>query len=138
MSATVPDFLMGLLEQELRNLQEKLLLKVATEYDLDFDELVAKMLPQKCIQVVPDRIKVVRKASPKPIVDVSQQCQARIWNRGRGGQCTRANKEGGLCTHHAKELQKEGHLRHGWIHEPPSKDVFGNGKKTKALYVTSQ
>lgn len=138
MTTTVPDFLIGLLEQELRSLQEKLLRKVAKEYDINPEELVAKMLPSTSLYMVPDRIKVVRKASQRTNIEPTNQCQARIWNRGRGGQCTRANKEGGLCTHHAKELQKEGLLRHGWIHEPPSKEVFGTGKKAKALYITSQ
>lgn len=138
MAATVPDFLMGLLDQELRNLQEKLLRRVAAEYSLNEEEVIAKMLPPKSIQVVSDNIQVIRKAPPKAKLEASQQCQARIWNRGRGGQCTRNIKESNLCTHHAKELQKEGHLRHGWIHEQPSQEIFGSGKRTKALYITSQ
>lgn len=136
MTTVVPDFLMGLLEDELRSLQEKLLKRVAKEYEIDEHDLITRMLPMRPLKVTPDHIQVVRKAPRKDVLDPDERCKARIWNRGRGGQCTRAAKtEEGLCTHHHKEMEKEGTLRHGWIHEKPSKELFG---KPKALYITSQ
>lgn len=135
MTTVVPDFLMGLLEDELRSLQEKLLKKVAKEYGLDEQLLIERMLSPRPIKVVPDRIEVVRKAPRRDVANPEDRCKARIWNRGRGGQCTRAAKADELCTHHHKELEKEGKLRHGWIHEKPSKEIFG---KPTALYITTQ
>lgn len=137
MSTAVPGFLFSLLDEELRRMQEALLQKVAQEYSLDADTLIKRMLPPK-LHLVPDNIKVYRSRpiEPKQGEDACR-CKARIWNRGRGGQCTRASKQDDLCSHHQKEMQVHGKLRHGWMHEPPSKELFGEGKKQKALYITT-
>lgn len=132
MTTSVPDFLLELLEAELRGIQERLLQRVAQQYNLNVQELIDKMLPPKPLQVVLDNVQVVKKSAPRREAEV--RCQARVWNRGRGGQCTRACKVGDLCTHHFKESEKGG-LRHGLISEPPSKEIFG---KPKALHITSQ
>lgn len=133
--AVIPDFLMSLLENELRSLQENLLRKVAAAYNLDDKEMIDRFLPPTPLQIIPDSVKIVRKPCPRAEVPLEARCKARIWNRGRGGQCTRGAKtEDGLCTHHYKEQEQDGKLRHGWIHDPPSKELFG---KPKALYITT-
>jgi hypothetical protein len=137
MSTSVPEFLVALLDGELRKMQESLLKRVAVEYNLDEAQLIAKMLPQTPLHIVPDNVHVVRKMKPKVPPTPDERCQARIWNRGKGGQCTRhQNDVSKLCTHHHKEYEEKGHLRHGWIHDTPNKEIFGNGKRTKALYIT--
>ncbi len=137
MTTEVPEFLFALLEQELRKVQIDVLKKVAKEYELNEDELIDRILPTKPIHIMPERIKIVRRPALKPPIEADDRCQARIWNRGRGGQCTRnATTADRLCRQHAQEFQKsEGKLRHGWIHEPPSIHVFGSGAK-KSLHVT--
>lgn len=136
MTTTVPEFLFALLEQELRKVQLDLLKRVAKEYDINEQDLINRMIPENPVHVLPERIKIVRRPNLKAPIEADLRCQARIWNRGRGGQCTRNATNDKLCRQHAQELEKSnGKLRHGWIHEPPSIQIFGSSAK-KSLHVT--
>ncbi len=134
--AEVPKFLFDLFELELQRLRLELLKQVASEFDMDYDTLVERIMPK--VRVVPNTEVKVQITKPRLSVaaDSEQRCTARIWNRGKGGQCSRKQKEGDvkLCTQHLKEYCMEKTLRHGWFHEPPPKEVFTPAKKEKALY----
>jgi hypothetical protein len=130
--ACVPKFIFDILEKELYDMQCALLHKVAEAYDLDAQKLIASMLKEP-IAIVPNtksKVEVVRRMEPKPVPPAKCRCMARIWNRGKGGQCTRARAEDqDLCSHHLR-----GALRHGRVDDPPPKDVFASTNKQKALY----
>lgn len=137
MTTIVPEFIFALLEDEIRKIQVQLLKRVANEYLLEEDELIASLLPAKPVHVTTERVKIFRRAAPKSVAEEDTRCQARIWNRGRGGQCTRKHgKDDKLCTQHSSILEKRGNLKYGWINEPPSSDIFGSGSMRKALHIT--
>ena len=103
MSKQTPQFILELLEKELRRVQSDLLEKVATKYNLDHAELVESFLPKQ-LKVCPTKdvaITVTKKHTPLAPAPAEVRCMARIWNRGKGGQCTRARREDSeYCTHH--------------------------------------
>lgn len=138
MTAVVPDFLFAVIEEQLRKVQTDLLARVAKDYNLSEEELITRLLSTKPTKPVSmERIQIIRKSAPRPCASEAERCHARIWNRGRGGQCTRKHiVNAKLCGQHQKKLDKEGTLHYGWIHEPPSPDIFGNGKRPKAMHIT--
>lgn len=89
-----PSFIFDIFEKELENMQKALLAKVATKYNLNEEELVKTFIDHERLHLVPNNdvtvvvCKKINKDSKKP-VDASCRCTARIWNRGKGGQCTR-------------------------------------------------
>jgi hypothetical protein len=124
----VPSFLFELLEKELTNIQEKLLEKVAKKYDLSETELKEEFLtPLKVIPNTNTKVVICKKQKGRKIPLDECRCMARIWNRGKGGQCTRKRKgENEYCCQHIEKR------KHGDIREMPSKKVFCH--KTKILY----
>ena len=61
---------------------------------------------------------------PPDIVAGFAPCMSRIWNNGRGGQCSRARIEGSdYCKSHQQQVKKRGRLTHGRIDGdvPPEK-----------------
>lgn len=124
----IPSFLMTILEQELYDIQAKLLRKVAEDHGLDAEVLIQQYL-KKALCVVPNsetRVDIIRRNSPRPVTSEEDRCIARVWNRGRGGQCSRKCQEeyGPYCTQHGRELKEKKSLRHGTIQENPPKEVF--------------
>lgn len=132
--ASVPSFIFTVLNKELFEIQSELLQRVALDHGLDATELVKKYLADP-ITIVPNaktKVEIVKRVDPKPPPEAEKRCMARVWNRGRGGQCSRARTtESDLCTHH-----QNGTLRHGRIDEKPPTHVFGGGAtaRQKALY----
>lgn len=121
-----PAFIFECLEKELWTIQVNLLQKVATKYDLDLEEL-----QRECLQPVTvsadEQAYICKRQRRKPLPEDDKRCLARVWNRGKGGQCTRMKCEGGdFCKQHMSGC------RHGIIGEAPPKKVFG--KTTRALY----
>ena len=125
-----PSFIFDMFEKELVKLQEDLLIKVATKYNLDKDELVNTFLkkeitlkPNNSISIVVTRKKIANKTEIKS----EERCQARIWNRGQGGQCTRKKcDKNDFCSQHVIKQ------KHGIITEPVDPKVFP--KKSTAIY----
>jgi len=61
-----------------------------------------------------------------------QLCDARVWNDGLGGQCSRKKLEGEVCCSiHLKESAKNGCLRNGFITEERPTHAYGD--ETQAL-----
>ena len=124
----VPAFLFDLLNHQLREVQSELLEKVAKKYQLDVAGVKAEFLGD--IVLVPEKkekVIICKKQKGRKLPCDDQRCMARIWNRGKGGQCTRFRKEGAeFCCQH---LEKR---KHGKISEEPPKEVFQH--TTKILY----
>jgi hypothetical protein len=138
MAAEIPQYIFGVLDKELFDIQYQLICKISAEYNLNVEEVVSKCLPQKqSTNIQPlttKKIEVIAKKNAPPPLEDELRCTARIWNRGRGGQCTRARMKGcDLCGNHRKLLETHGKLHHGRIHQPPPMDVF-TGCKQVALY----
>lgn len=116
-----PQFILELLDKELRRVQTDLLKKVATKYNLDHEELVTSFLssPLKLTPTKDVSITVIKKINPSAPPKADHRCMARIWNRGRGGQCTRARREDSdYCTHHVS------HLKHGRIDDKVPRELY--------------
>ena len=125
----MPQFIFELFEKELRTIQINLLKKVATKKGLDHAELVEDFLPKE-IKLIPNtktRIQVKKMHAPAEVPKPECRCMARVWNRGKGGQCLRTrNDTNQYCLQHIKNR------KHGRIDEPPSETIFP--KNTKAVY----
>lgn len=129
----VPSFIFTLLNKELFEIQRALLEKVANDKGLDTDELVATYLSDP-LSITPNtktKVEVVKRKDPRPPPDPEHRCMARVWNRGKGGQCSRSRSgpDCELCTNHAKMVS----LKHGRISDRPPPGVFGASGK-KVLY----
>jgi hypothetical protein len=124
-----PNFIFEMLEEEIIRIQKELLIKVARKYSMDEEDLIrefvvdrVKLVPTKNVTVV-----VKKEITRKTVVDETSRCMARIWNRGKGGQCTRARSCGTqFCSQHA-----DNH-KHGCINEQVNIKLFP--KEPTALY----
>ena len=128
-----PQFIFDLLERELRTIQINLLEKVSVRYGLNRDDLIADFLPKQLVVVPNSKIVIEVKKCLKPhqIPSAENRCMARVWNRGKGGQCTRnqikvETTESEYCSQHQKNR------KHGRINEPASSEIFP--RKSNALY----
>lgn len=124
----VPAFIFDLLNQELQRVQEELLERVAEKYRLSSKELVQEFLtPLEIVPEKKEKVIVCKKQKGRALPPDETRCNARIWNRGKGGQCTRFRKEGNaFCCQH---LEKR---KHGTIGEQAPREVFCH--TTKILY----
>lgn len=124
-----PSYLWNLLEEEILRIERDILKKVATKYNLDYEEIQKeflnepmKMIPNKDVSIV-----IKKEVKPKTKIEKENQCCARVWNRGKGGQCTRKKKDGeDYCTQHINNR------KHGDITDKPDRAIFP--KKSNALY----
>lgn len=127
-----PNFIFEMLEEEIIRIQTEVLDKVATKYNLNAEDLISEFVVNKVKLIPTNNITVVVKKEilRKVVVDDTSRCMARIWNRGKGGQCTRAR----LCgTQHSMFCsQHVDNHKHGCIHEPVNKKLFP--KEPTALY----
>lgn len=126
--AEIPGFIYTILNKELYDIQRRLLERVAIENDLDPENLIEKYLKDP-LAIVPNtttKVEVVKRAAPKQVPSDSERCMARVWNRGKGGQCTRRRNGCEFCMGH----QNCG-IKHGRIDEPPPTHIFG---RTRAVY----
>lgn len=126
----IPSFVLTILEQELYEIQAKLIHKIAKDHDLDAEALISQHL-KKPLCVVPNtekKVEIIRRNVERPSTPPDVRCIARVWNRGRGGQCTRKCHEehGFYCMQHGKELQDKKSLRHGTIQDPPPREIFAS------------
>jgi len=124
----VPQFIFELFEKELRSIQIQLLTKVATKKRLDVEELIKEFLPEhlKLVSNTKTRIQVKKTHEPSLPPKAEVRCMARVWNRGKGGQCTRERIQSDYCSQHEKNR------KHGRIDAPPSAEIFSH--KSTSLY----
>jgi hypothetical protein len=123
-----PQFIFDLLENELYSIQLNLLEKVSVRYNLNKDSLVEEFLPKKLV-IIPNTktaIEVKKRIMPQQPPCGDKRCMARVWNRGKGGQCMRARiienatdiATNDYCLQHKKNR------KHGKITEPASHNIF--------------
>jgi hypothetical protein len=125
-----PQFIFDLFESELRNIQKDLLKNVATKFNLNHEELVKEFLPEK-LKLIPNTkisVSVHKKVAPRELPANEKRCMARVWNRGKGGQCTRFRMSSSCeyCNQHEKNL------KHGRIDETIKDKIFP--KSANSLY----
>jgi hypothetical protein len=127
--ATTPQYIFELLEKELYDHNETLLKNVATKYNVNPEIIFADFLKKK-LNIISDEdviIEITKKNNPKKPTNEDTRCMARIWNRGKGGQCSRNKSEDcDYCSQH-KEKRK-----HGRIDEIVPRELFQ--KKSNVLY----
>jgi hypothetical protein len=122
-----PQYVWELLERELHRCQAELLRRVAERHGLVFEELLSEFLtPSPAAHLVPNRdvpIVIHKQLRPKPVAPEQGRCFARVWNRGKGGQCSRARQPScEYCVQHAA------HRKHGDVRETPPRDLYPKHK----------
>lgn len=125
--AVVSSYIFEILDDEIYDVQSKLLDRVAAEYKLDAAELKKKFLTKK-VRVTPNadtRVEVIRKNHCGE-VSPEQRCIARI---ATGQQCTRGRckDHAEFCRNHTKQLP------HGKITDPMPEHM--KKKERRALYT---
>jgi hypothetical protein len=129
-----PNFIFEMFEEELTRIQRELLSKVASKYNLDEQTLHTEFL-EKRVKLIPNSevtVVVKKQVVKKQKVAEQSRCPARIWNRGRGGQCTRpkkTNDDDTVCEFCAQHMTNR---KHGVITEPVDKKIFP--KHPTAIY----
>ncbi len=128
--ASTPQFIFDLLQTELISINRELLKRVVNKYDLDENEVINEFLPTK-LKIIPNEkksVEIVHKATPrKPPENEKQRCMARVWNRGKGGQCIRFRiKNCEFCCQHKEKI------KHGRIDEEVPRELFQ--KQSNAIY----
>lgn len=102
-------FIFDILNKELYAIHEEMLQKISSKYNIDIDELKNDFL--KPLSVIPEHVEKVvicKKQQKRVIPDKEHRCNARVW---KGGQCTRACKEGSIfCSQHIS-IQKHGIIK---------------------------
>ena len=120
-----PAFIFELLNKELQNIQEKMCREIAEKYNLDFEEVSRPYLT--IIKESDEKVFICKKSKGRKLPDDDDRCKARVWNRGKGGQCCRCRKGDTMfCVQHS-EVRK-----HGIIPETPNRQILP--KKTRILY----
>jgi hypothetical protein len=115
-----PAFIFDLLNNELQQIQIKMLEKISKKYNIDINELKNEFI--KPLSIIPEKTEkviIMKKQKGRKLPSDEERCTARIWNRGKGGQCSRPRKKNEcFCCQHVENR------KHGIISEPPSKKVF--------------
>lgn len=120
-----PAFIFELLNKELEVIKEKMCREIAEKYNLDFEEVSKPYL--SIVKQSEEKVFICKKSKSRKLPDDDERCTARVWNRGKGGQCCRARKgEAVFCVQHIKER------KHGVITEPPDRKIFP--RKTRIIY----
>jgi len=118
-----PEFIFDLIDRELRNVHVKLITDICNKYHLNSEEVIDEFLPIPKTKVV---VSVITKKKHTPVTD-NLRCQARIWNRGKGGQCQIKSKEGEqYCHFHCKSR------KYGDIKDPVPRDLYP--KNASSIY----
>lgn len=95
---SLPAFIFNQLQTELHAIELQLLGKISKTYDIPLEELKEEFLtPLTVIPEAKDKIFISKKYKGRKIPTKEDRCQAIIWNRGKGGQCTRSKCEGEDC-----------------------------------------
>jgi hypothetical protein len=94
---------------------------VASKYNLSHADLVDEFLTPH-LQIIPtatEKITVKKKKNPPPPAPEEERCWARIWNRGKGGQCTKRRVEDhDFCKAHLKQR------KHGDFREEVPREIY--------------
>jgi len=118
----VPQFILTLLEEELRQSHIRLLEKISDHYGFDLNEMKETFLPEKPLEIIPQnviKVQIKKCYQPRTPPPLEERCMARVWNRGLGGHCIRRRcQETEYCRLHQKGL------KYGRMDEPVPADKF--------------
>ena len=122
MSLTASD----ILDQVYASRERDLLRRISDAHDLDYDVLLSTfgssslksgvkmdIMPGMIVDLKSDKKK---KKGSRSSVPSEERCMARVWNGGKGGQCSRRGckgPKGDLCGNHARCLEEKGCLPQG-------------------------
>ena len=127
--ASTPQYIFELLQTELYEHNKSMLTKLCDKNGLDKDRIFSEYLTKK-LQIVGNEkilIEVTKKISGKKLPTEESRCMARVWNRGKGGQCSRCKgSNSDYC------LQHNENRKHGRIDEKVPREIFQN--KSNSLY----
>lgn len=127
-----------ILEQLWACRERDLLKKIACSRDLEFEDLLSEFGNTQAQKGVVFDMNVHSgdlgvKNSRKSGVPVSDRCKARVWNGGKGGQCSRRGCKGAggdLCGNHARCLHEKGVLPQGRVDEELPENMLSSGDST--------
>ena len=113
-----------ILDQVYACRERDLLRRISEAHDLDYDTLLStfgssSMKSGVEMGIVPElgvALKPEKKRGRRSSVPEKERCMARVWNGGKGGQCSRRGGKGpgsDLCGNHARCLEEKGCLPQG-------------------------
>jgi hypothetical protein len=117
---TTPEFILDLFTDEIQRIQIDLLQKVADKYNLDHLTLISEFIPNKINIISNNQVRItIKKVQETKKIEDNNKCMARVWNRGKGGQCSKKKLENcDYCTIHTKNR------KHGRIDEQLDRNKF--------------
>lgn len=120
----LPEFILSLFENEIKNIIQKTLTIVSNKYDINVKELqsvVEKEMRFKLELDSTEDIIIIKKRQNLP--ETNERCIARIKKNGILLQCTRKSKHDDKCGFHCKPQQtkKYGTIKDDLPEEPISK-----------------
>lgn len=114
-----------ILDQVYACRERDLLRRISDAHDLDYNDLLStfgsssvksgvkmNIVPMMGVDLNSEKKKKIRGSS----IPESERCMARVWNGGKGGQCSRRGCKGpgsDLCGNHARCLEEKGCLPQG-------------------------
>jgi hypothetical protein len=113
--------------------ERELLHRVASGRELDYESLLSDFgnsFAQSGMKLEVQMEKSEKKKSRKSSVPEEERCKARVWNGGKGGQCTRRGCKGpgnDLCGNHARCLADKGDLPQGRIDGEVPENMLSSG-----------
>ena len=104
-TATVPEFIANLFENEIKKVVASVTKTISDKYNIkesDIAELLDKKLGLNLVMVPEESesFKVIRKKKEKKVKPDKLCCEARIYRNGMYTQCTRYQRVGDLCNAH--------------------------------------
>jgi len=126
-SVELPNFVIGLFQNEINKIKINLIKQICKDFYLDEEELIKEYTCDiNLINKNLENIQIVKKNNYNSNLSDDDRCLARIYNNGKGARCKRSKNDGKLCTLHNKILTREGKLKCGYIDEPRPNGVFPN------------
>ena len=132
----IPDFIIGLYENEIRKVVEKAIDAIVDKFGLDAD-LVRKTVEARIemsLELVPEEtetFKVVKKTPTKSLPDAQNRCIALL---STGCQCTirhHSCADNRLCARHARLMEMDESLKFGTVNDPK---LASRSKKKLNIY----
>jgi len=125
-----------ILEQVWASRERDLFQKISDSHDITYETLLAEFGSNSAksglnMMIAPAQAEP--KKSRKCNIPHSDRCMARVWNGGKGGQCSRRGGKGDgkdLCGNHARCLSEKGHLPQGRIDEDVPENMLSSGDTT--------
>ena len=130
----VPDFILGLFQNEINKINTELLQKVCKIYEIDFEDVTKKLKDEFKVNLVLNKDERVKIVKTRPELQPCDRCIARLFKRSDLDlvQCTlRHYPDQSFCKRH-QIMHDNGTLKYGTINdEETGKEVFKDRKTSK-------